>query len=147
MRIGQLAKLTGLSRDTIRFYERNGLIASAPSGDPTNSYRRYGHDCAERLGMIVAAREAGLSVADLKMLFQHMEAGGHGAFDADAFFAGKIAEVERTIAQGQQFLTLLRQMREGLALAANDKPSPSPAGTARPAEAAISNGHDKRDWS
>ena len=40
MRIGALAKASGLSRDTIRFYERRGLISSqAESGQ--NSYRNY----------------------------------------------------------------------------------------------------------
>lgn len=68
MRIGRLAESTGLSRDTIRYYERQGLIESSPGASRTNSYRDYGEDLVGTLGFIADAREAGFSIADLKEL-------------------------------------------------------------------------------
>jgi len=47
MRIGELAKRSEVSRDTIRFYERNGLIFSMPSDSGTNSYREYFEERSE----------------------------------------------------------------------------------------------------
>jgi DNA-binding transcriptional MerR regulator len=116
MRIGALANKTGLSRDTIRFYERHKLIASAPSQDPKNTYRDYPDDLVERLAMIVEAREAGLSIADLQLLIGHLEGnlGGDGSFDVDIFLDEKIAEVQRTIRQARSFLKILHTTRQSL---------------------------------
>ena len=114
MRIGALAKRTGLSRDTIRFYERHGLIASLPGREPGNSYRDYPVDLVERLQMIAEAREAGMSVADLKLLIHQMEAGVDEAFDAAGFLDAKLAEVRRTIEAAQRFEQLLVATRSAL---------------------------------
>jgi|GEM_PF-404852 len=114
MRIGELAKRTGMSRDTIRFYERQGLIDSLPSRDPANSYRDYPEMLVERLAMITEAREAGLSVADLTLLITAMETGGDGTFDVNAFIDAKIAQVEETLAKAQRFLNTLVATRAAL---------------------------------
>lgn len=115
MRIGELSKQTGLSRDTIRFYERHGLIASVAGAEATNDYRDYPDELIERLQMIVEAREAGLSVNDLSTLTRHMEGGGDGSFDADAFLDEKIVEVRRTIERAERFLGFLEQTKAALA--------------------------------
>ena len=115
MRIGELAKRTGLTRDTIRFYERHELIASKESGEASNDYRDYPEDLVERLEMIIAAREAGMSVADLKTLIQHLETGPSDDFDVETFLDAKISELRRTISSARKFLRLLNQTKEALA--------------------------------
>lgn len=70
MRIGELAQKSGVSRDTIRFYERNDLITSTVEDSETNSYRNYNEDCLAWLGFFAAAREAGMSVADLRSIVE-----------------------------------------------------------------------------
>jgi DNA-binding transcriptional MerR regulator len=122
MRIGELARLSGLSRDTIRFYERHGLLTSYPSQEASNTYREYPDDSVERLAMVVEARESGLSIADLALLIRHMETDGQAAFDADAFFDEKIAEVKQTIEKARRFLAILKQAKAALQRAANDRP-------------------------
>lgn len=114
MRIGELARRSGLTRDTIRFYEREGLIASEPSADPSNDYRNYPEELVERLQMITEARAVGLSVADLAQLLRAMEGFGDAGFDADAFLDDKIAEVTALIAQSRRLLDTLRQTRAAL---------------------------------
>ena len=114
MRIGELAKRTGLSRDTIRFYERHGLIESVPDAEPTNPCRDYPEQVVEQLAMIVEAREAGLSVADLSELTRHIERSHREVFDAEAFLDTKIAEVTQTIAKAQRFLAFLEAARAAL---------------------------------
>lgn len=114
MRIGALSALTGLSRDTLRFYEREGLIHSAPSREPTNTYRDYPEDTAQRLRMITDARDAGLSIADLKTLLDCMEHGDIGSFDLDAYLDERIAQLEHVIATAKRTLSVLTGTRDAI---------------------------------
>ena len=50
MKIGELARLTGTAVETIRFYEREGLLPEAAR--TSGNYRVYGDDQAERLAFI-----------------------------------------------------------------------------------------------
>lgn len=68
MRIGELAQKSGFSRDTVRFYEQNGLITSTVEDSETNSYRNYKDDCLVWLEFFAGAREAGMTVADLRSI-------------------------------------------------------------------------------
>lgn len=122
MRIGQLCKCTGLSRDTVRFYEREGLIVSAPSDSATNSYRKYGDDLPERLAMIGQARDAGMSISDLKMLLGHLESGSPENLDVNAFLDDRIDQIETMILQAGRFLKVLKMTRDALVVDANPKP-------------------------
>ncbi|WP_341863283.1 MerR family transcriptional regulator [Gymnodinialimonas sp. 57CJ19] len=70
MRIGELAQKSGVSRDTIRFYERNGLLTSTVEDSETNSYRNYRDDCLVWLQFFTGARDAGVSVADLRSIVE-----------------------------------------------------------------------------
>lgn len=63
MRIGDLAATTGVSTQTLRFYEREGLIPTP--GRQSNGYRVYDDDVASRVGFIRAAQTAGLTLADI----------------------------------------------------------------------------------
>lgn len=114
MRIGELAKRTGLSRDTIRFYERHGLIRSEPGPDPTNSYRDYPEDLIERLDMIGQAQDAGFTIADLSLLISVFEGGVDPDFDTDGFLDAKIGAVEAVIARAERFLAVLKATRSAL---------------------------------
>ncbi len=116
MRIGALSALTGLSRDTLRFYEKQGLIRSLPSSEPSNSYRNYPEDSSERLRMITDARAAGLSIGDLKTLLNCMESGDLSTFDLDAFLDERIAHLEHVIATAQRTLGMLRDTRSAITM-------------------------------
>ena len=104
----------GLSRDTIRFYERNGLIASSSAAGSTNSYRNYTDDVLERLSMIREAQAAGLSIADLGLLVRQLENATSEGFDAEAFLDLKIVEIENRIQRSERFLQTLKETREAL---------------------------------
>ncbi|MCV0429629.1 MAG: MerR family transcriptional regulator, partial [Roseibium sp.] len=79
MKIGELSEKSGLTRDTIRFYERNGLLKSRPGESETNNYRDYPEENLLRLDFVSNAREAGMSIADLKDIVDTME----GSCDMD----------------------------------------------------------------
>lgn len=114
MRIGALAKATGLSRDTIRFYERHGLISSAPSTTDSNTYRNYPDDSVERLQMITDARDAGLSVADLSLLLDAVEHGGQPDFDFEDFLKTRIAQLNHVIATAKKTRDMLRLTQKAI---------------------------------
>ncbi len=114
MRIGEVASRSGLSRDTIRFYERNGLIESSPGPGSTNTYRDYEESVVERLQMIREAQAAGFSVSDLALFIRQLENTADADFDAGAFLDLKILEIERRIARSLRFVETLKATRIAL---------------------------------
>ncbi len=117
MRIGELAKRSGLSRDTLRFYERQGLIGSAPEPGKTNNYRQYPDETLITLEWIAEAQAAGLTLAELTVLLGQLEADAGEDFDGFAFLDARIAEVEARIVRSKRFLATLMQTRDALARA------------------------------
>jgi len=113
MRIGDLARKSGLSRDTLRFYERSGLIHSTPEPGATNSYRNYSDDTMMTLEIIAEARAAGMTLADVTVFLGQLGAAGDD-LDGEAFLDAKIAEVEGRLRQTRQFLKTLRQTKTAL---------------------------------
>lgn len=66
MTIGQVARRSGLGIETVRFYERNGLIEEPPRR--ASGYRQYGEDVVTRLRFIRRAKELGFSLREIKEL-------------------------------------------------------------------------------
>ena len=64
--VSQLARLCGLSRTTLLYYESIGLLA--PAGRSESNYRRYTTEQLERLRGICAYRDAGLRLSDIRQL-------------------------------------------------------------------------------
>lgn len=64
--IGEVAKITGLSTKTIRFYEEKGVIGSALRED--NGYRFYSEKNLEEIRLIKYAKDMGLPLAEIKKL-------------------------------------------------------------------------------
>jgi MerR family Zn(II)-responsive transcriptional regulator of zntA len=65
--IGQLAKQSGVSRDTIRYYEKLGLIA-AQARAAGSSYKVYGPEIQRRLGDIAQLKKAGFTLREIHQL-------------------------------------------------------------------------------
>jgi len=62
MRIGDLADAAGVSCDTLRFYEKRGLIRAERG---SNGYRRYAPETAQLVGYIRTAQKLGFSLAEI----------------------------------------------------------------------------------
>lgn len=77
MLIGKISKRTGLSRDTIRFYEKKGLIKVNRTASEWNNYKNYDEDVLNRLLLIKKAKDFGFTlneVAEILGLFEMNEA-------------------------------------------------------------------------
>ena len=68
MRIKQLADAAGVPVDTVRHYEKAGLLAAPPRTG--NGYREYGHADAERLRFIRHCRELDMSLDEVRELLE-----------------------------------------------------------------------------
>jgi DNA-binding transcriptional MerR regulator len=62
MRIGELARELGVSADTLRFYEKSGLLPGPGRGE--NGYREYGPPDVERLRLVVELRRLDIPAPD-----------------------------------------------------------------------------------
>ena len=68
MKISELAQATGTPADTIRYYEREGLLPEPARGG--NNYRVYGAEHAERLAFIRQARGLDMSLDEIRVLLR-----------------------------------------------------------------------------
>lgn len=64
--IGSVAREAGVGIETIRFYEREGLISAPPRS--ASGYRQYPQDAVERIRFIQRAKELGFSLAEVRSL-------------------------------------------------------------------------------
>ncbi len=92
MRIGELSKSTGVDIDTIRFYEKSGLLPPPARSD--NGYRDYAHAHLERLAFIRHCRALDMSLADVTLLLDSLQASDPDALvQVDALVASQLGKV------------------------------------------------------
>lgn len=114
-RIGEVARLTGLSAKTIRFYEEIGLIPAAPRSNPSYAspgYRAYSDADVRRLGLIRRAKLLNLSLDQLKQL---VEAAGEGCCETvepqfHSLLETKLHETEQKIRELGELRETLRSV-------------------------------------
>jgi len=63
MTIGQVARRSGVGVETVRFYERKGLIPAPPRR--TSGYRQYPEETVRRIRFIRRAKDLGFSLAEI----------------------------------------------------------------------------------
>ena len=96
MRSGALARAAGVSTDTLRFYERRGLLPRPPRD--ANGYRRYPADALQRVVMIQRALDAGFTIADLQRIFRVRDSGGVPCRDVLTIASARLRELDDRIA-------------------------------------------------
>jgi MerR family Zn(II)-responsive transcriptional regulator of zntA len=64
--VGRVARAAAVSADTVRFYEKEGLLA--PAGKSASGYRLYAEDAVRRLRFIRHAQDCGFSLAEVREL-------------------------------------------------------------------------------
>jgi MerR family copper efflux transcriptional regulator len=69
MRIGELARESGVGVETVRFYEQKGLVAQPPR-PRTGGYRNYPADAVRRIRFIRRAQQLGFSLAEVAELLE-----------------------------------------------------------------------------
>lgn len=92
--IGAAAKAAGVAIDTVRYYEREGLLPAA--GRSAGGYRLYGPADVERLRFIRQAKALGFTLGDIAGLLQLQDGGGSRQQVRETARA-RISELDRKI--------------------------------------------------
>lgn len=108
LRSGELAKLVGVSRDTLRHYERKRVLPR-PSRSP-NGYRQYSEDSVERIRVIRRALAVGFTLDELARIFLRRSEGEVPCKSVRNLAAAKLAQLRQRIAEMHAVETELERL-------------------------------------
>jgi DNA-binding transcriptional MerR regulator len=106
LQIGAVASRSGLTVDTVRFYEKQGLVAKPPRS--TGGFRLYTESAIERLGFVSRAQALGFSLGEIRELLLLKDAGGETCPHVHDLVEQKLTVVQAKIAE---LRTLERQLK------------------------------------
>tara|TARA_Y100001001_G_C7999729_1_gene305844 strand:- start:186 stop:635 length:450 start_codon:yes stop_codon:yes gene_type:complete len=97
MKVSELARITGVTAETVRHYTREGLLS--PDRDPDNGYHLYGDRDRERLDFIQRARTLGFSLAEIRDILSHADQGDSPCPMVRDLLAERLPKIRRRIAE------------------------------------------------
>jgi DNA-binding transcriptional MerR regulator len=103
--IGQLAKKTGLSIDTIRFYEKQGLLS--PEARSKSATRHYDQDSLARAKFVVRAKKLGFTLKETRELLDLKVESKKTCTQVHKQASKKMGEIDKKLAE-------LKRIREAL---------------------------------
>jgi len=102
--IGELAKKTGLSKDTIRFYERLGLIEAQARQAGTRAYMEFAPEMLERVVLITQGKSLGFTLNEIRHL---IDTWGNAAMP----IAEKLKTIDRKLDEINEKMPQLEQIK------------------------------------
>lgn len=112
MSVAQLATRVGVRPDTIRYYERSGLLP--PARRTSGDHRRYGDDSVDRLQFIQGAQRLGLRLRDIATLLTVRDTGDCPCEPAEALLRQRIDEIDVELGRLTALRADLVRMTDGL---------------------------------
>ena len=106
MRIGELAKSAGVTPDTIRYYEREGLLP--PPERTPSGYRDYGPGVLDDLRFIKKAQASGLKLSDVREVMQIAAGGRPPCEHVRATVTTRLAEVAERLRELRSLRSTLK---------------------------------------
>lgn len=106
--IGELARQSGLGVETIRFYEREGVIAQPAR--PSRGYRTYPPDVVARLGFVFEAKRLGFTLKEIRDLLALHDNPRTNAAAVRGRTAAKLAKIEDEIFRFERMRATLRDL-------------------------------------
>ena len=110
MHIGELAKATGCKVVTIRYYEKEGLLAYPERSE--GNYRLYGRADLERLEFVMHCRKHGMSLGEIKELLAFRDRPHRDCTWVSTLLDTHIARVDARITSLEHLKTHLEQLRQ-----------------------------------
>lgn len=110
MKISELSQATGVDVDTIRYYEKSGLMP-APARE-ANGYRSYGPAHLERLAFVRHCRALDMPLADVQRLLDVVDGAPDRQGDIDALIDGQLKRVRARLKSLRALERQLAQLRE-----------------------------------
>jgi DNA-binding transcriptional MerR regulator len=120
--VAELAAAVGVPPDTVRYYERSGLLK--PPRRTSAGYRSYDDGAVDRMRFIQGAQRLGLRLADIRDLLEIRDTGTCPCEPAGDLLRRRLAEVDAEITRLLALRAELAAMAD--ALPAADCPPPSP---------------------
>lgn len=109
MKIGELSKRTGCSIQSIRYYEKEGLLSSTLRSE--GNFRLYNEDAVKELSFILRCRSLDISLAEIRRLkdlkFRHDE----NCQDVNAIFDKHIRQVDLKMKELKELKKQLKNLR------------------------------------
>ena len=109
MLIGEVSRITGLSRDTIRFYEKQGLIQARRKDTRYNNYKEYSHQLVQRLLLIKRLKNFGFTLNEAAEYMELIEENQASCNTVSDKIKQKVQLIEEKIEQLRQTRFLLTQ--------------------------------------
>jgi DNA-binding transcriptional MerR regulator len=106
--VGQLAKASEVGADTVRYYERIGMIGEANRTDA--GYRKFDQGAAKRIRFIKNAQSMGFSLDEIKDLLKLAEDEGANCSGICEFAREKIGDLDKQIRQMRAFKRELEEL-------------------------------------
>jgi len=106
----QLAKLTDCNLETVRYYEKEGLLPEPRRSE--KGYRLYGDEDVKRLNFIRRCRELGFTVAEIRELLSLVDNRNYTCADISAITQEHIADVKNKISDLNRILKTLQGMEK-----------------------------------
>ena len=110
LKTAQLAHEGGVNVETIRYYERHGLLPKPPR--TPSGYRMFSEDAVARLRFIKRSQELGFSLKEVKDLLTLRVRPGSGCVDVRRRAEAKIADVEEKIRHLLEIKTALMRLTD-----------------------------------
>jgi len=95
MKIGELAKRANVSVDTVRFYERRGILPPAPRR--SSGYRIYGDGTVERIHLVKYIQALGVELDEIRTMLTLLDAGTATCANQRPRFEATLARIDREI--------------------------------------------------
>jgi MerR family transcriptional regulator, copper efflux regulator len=116
MLISELAQKTGLSKDTVRFYEKMGLIEAGDRQAGSKTYKEFGTETVERLLLIAQGKSLGFTLNEMKQLIDASIDGSLPLDEKIRVTQGKLEQINEKIRQLEaieiQLTSKLHQLKQ-----------------------------------
>ena len=122
MYIGELARKTATSKETIRYYEQLGLIASTRGGI-SNDYKLYSYDMITRIMLIQNAKALGFRLKEIATVIQAWSDNALSAEHKRQLLQDKLLEIENKATALQQLKLSIAQSMVKVGLPCEDEPT------------------------
>jgi len=111
MKIGQIAKASGVRIDTLRYYEKEGLIK--PSARTDAGYREYDAGAVKQMQFIIKAKALGFTLHEIRELLSlRIDRENHPCSDVKELAEAKLSNIEEKIAELQRMHRALKRISD-----------------------------------
>lgn len=120
MTVKQVAEATGLSRETLRYYENEGVLPRLARG--VNGYRYFGTEDLDRIDFILKTKKAGFTICEIRELIDLKDNGAATCRVGREIALDRIARIDRQVASLEEVRGMLRDFAKRCEAEGLEKP-------------------------